>query len=118
MAQLLLINIIFIILIVQKRKFIKLRLIKKPSISYQEDPVRMLRALRFESKLGLKLTDECKQPITEMAHMINNVSPFRLFDEILKIMHSGSAVDGYKKLKEYNLFKYLPKLIISSIEDS
>ena len=85
----------------------KLRLIKKPSISYQEDPVRMLRALRFESKLGLKLTSECKQPITEMAHMINNVSPFRLFDEILKIMHSGSAVTGYNKLKEYGLFKYL-----------
>ena len=85
----------------------KLRLIKKPSISYQEDPVRMLRALRFESKLGLKLTSECKQPITEMAHMINNVSPFRLFDEILKIMHSGSAVTGYNKLKEFGLFKYL-----------
>jgi len=42
-----------------------------------------------------------------MSHMINNVSPFRLFDEILKIMHSGNAVIGYKKLKEYNLFKYL-----------
>ena len=42
-----------------------------------------------------------------MAHMINNVSPFRLFDEILKIMHSGSAVTGYNKLKEFGLFKYL-----------
>ena len=85
----------------------KLRLIKKPSVSYQEDPVRMLRAIKFESKLKLQLTDECRESINKMSHMINNVSPFRLFDEILKIMHSGSAVIGYKKLKDYNLFKYL-----------
>ena len=55
----------------------RLKLIKKPSISYQEDPVRMLRAVRFESKLNLKLTDECRDAITNMSHMINNVSPFR-----------------------------------------
>ena len=85
----------------------KLRLIKKPSVSYQEDPVRMLRAVKFESKLQLQLTDDCRDSINKMSHMINNVSPFRLFDEILKIMHSGQAVIGYQKLKEYNLFKYL-----------
>ena len=85
----------------------KLRLIKKPSISYQEDPVRMLRAVRFESKLNLKLTKECKEAILKMSHMINDVSPYRLFDEILKIMHSGSGVDGYKKLRELDLLKYL-----------
>ena len=85
----------------------KLKLIKKPSISYQEDPVRMLRAVRFESKLDLKLTSECKESIINMAHLINNVSPYRLFDEILKIAHSGRGEKGYKKLKEMNLFKYL-----------
>ena len=85
----------------------KLKLIKKPSISYQEDPVRMLRAVRFESKLDLKLTSECKESIINMAHLINNVSPYRLFDEILKIVHSGKGEKGYKKLKEMNLFKYL-----------
>ncbi len=76
----------------------QLRLIKKPSISYQEDPVRMLRAIRFESKLDLELKGDSKESIKKMSHLINNVSPFRLFDEILKIMHSGSAVVGYKKL--------------------
>ena len=85
----------------------RLKLIKKPSISYQEDPVRMLRAVRFESKLNLKLTDECRDAITNMSHMINNVSPFRLFDEVLKIMHSGYGAIGYKKLRKLNLFKYL-----------
>ena len=85
----------------------KLKLIKKPSISYQEDPVRMLRAVRFESKLDLKLTSECKESIINMAHLINNVSPYRLFDEILKIVHSGRGEKGYKKLKEMNLFEYL-----------
>ena len=85
----------------------KLKLIKKPSVSYQEDPVRMLRAVRFESKLNMKLTDECRDAIINMSQMINNVSPFRLFDEILKIMHSGYGAIGYKKLRKLNLFKYL-----------
>ena len=93
----------------------ELRLIKKPSISYQEDPVRMLRAIRFESKLNLKLKGDSKESIKKMSHLINNVSPFRLFDEILKIMHSGSAVVGYKKLIKYeifkNLFPYTDKII-------
>ena len=85
----------------------KLKLIKKPSISYQEDPVRMLRAIRFESKLNIRLTEECSSSIKKMSHLINNVSPFRLFDEILKIMHSGKGVEGYLKLREHDLFKYL-----------
>jgi len=93
----------------------QLRLIKKPSISYQEDPVRMLRAIRFESKLDLELKGDSKESIKKMSHLINNVSPFRLFDEILKIMHSGSAVVGYKKLIKYeifkNLFPYTDKII-------
>ena len=93
----------------------ELRLIKKPSISYQEDPVRMLRAIRFESKLNLKLQGDSKESIKKMSHLINNVSPFRLFDEILKIMHSGSAVVSYKKLIKYkifkNLFPYTDKII-------
>ena len=85
----------------------KLRLIKKPSLSFQEDPVRMLRAIRFEAKLGLKLTDDCRQTIKNMSHQINSISPYRLFDEVLKIMHSGHGVAGYKKLREEKLFKYL-----------
>jgi len=93
----------------------QLRLIKKPSISYQEDPVRMLRAIRFESKLDLELKGDSKESIKKMSHLINNVSPFRLFDEILKIMHSGSAVVSYKKLIKYkifkNLFPYTDKII-------
>ena len=93
----------------------QLRLIKKPSISYQEDPVRMLRAIRFESKLDLELKGDSKESIKKMSHLINNVSPFRLFDEILKIMHSGTAVVGYKKLIKYkifkNLFPYTDKII-------
>jgi len=93
----------------------QLRLIKKPSISYQEDPVRMLRAIRFESKLDLELKGDSKESIKKMSHLIKNVSPFRLFDEILKIMHSGSAVVSYKKLIKYkifkNLFPYTDKII-------
>jgi len=85
----------------------KLRLIKKPSISFQEDPVRMLRAIRFQEKLGLKMTNNCRETIREMAHLIKNVSPYRLFDEVLKIMHSGYGVEGYKSLRKEKLFEHL-----------
>ena len=75
----------------------------------------MLRAIRFESKLDLELKGDSKESIKKMSHLINNVSPFRLFDEILKIMHSGSAVVSYKKLIKYkifkNLFPYTDKII-------
>ena len=52
-----------------------------------------------------------------MSHLINDVSPFRLFDEILKIMHSGKGVEGYLKLREYNLFKYLFPYTEKILED-
>ena len=95
----------------------KLRLIKKPSLSFQEDPVRMLRAIRFETKLGLKLTDDCRQTIKNMSHQINGISPYRLFDEVLKIMHSGHGVENYKKLREEKLFEHLFPFTHKILED-
>ena len=59
----------------------KLRLIKKPSLSFQEDPVRMLRAIRFQEKLGLKMTNNCRETIREMAHLIKM---FLLIDFLMK----------------------------------
>ena len=53
------------------------------------------------------MTNNCRETIREMAHLIKNVSPYRLFDEVLKIMHSGYGVEGYKSLRKEKLFEHL-----------
>ena len=74
---------------------------------YHEDPVRMLRALRFTAKLDLRMDDEVSQQIAVLAPLIGDVSPSRLFDESVKFFHSGAALKAYELLEEYGLFRVL-----------
>ena len=57
-----------------------LRIIGDPSVRFREDPVRMMRAIRFQSKLGLTLDDASKKAMLKQSSMICEVSPARLFD--------------------------------------
>ena len=85
----------------------KIRSIKDPEKSFQQDPVRMLRAVKFESKLNLNLNSKDEAAIKRMSFHIKEASSYRLFDEVIKIMHCGHSQIAYSKLKEYKLFKYL-----------
>lgn len=84
-----------------------LRLIGNPVVRYQEDPVRMLRAVRFMAKLDMFLDKASDKPIAEMAHLLGNIPPARLFDESLKLLQSGSGVKTYELLRQYGLFNQL-----------
>lgn len=84
-----------------------LRLIGNPVVRYQEDPVRMLRAIRFMAKLDMFLAKESDKPIAEMAHLLGNIPPARLFDESLKLLQSGNGVKTYELLRKYGLFHLL-----------
>ena len=84
-----------------------LRLIGDPEQRYREDPVRMLRAIRFASKLDLNIEKSTQKPIQGMVELLDNIAPARLFDESLKLFHSGQAADTLDKLREYNLFSSL-----------
>ncbi len=88
----------------QKRQ---LRIIGDPNARYKEDPVRMLRAVRFASKLGFALTPETEAPICEHADYLADIPSARLFEEVLKLFISGSATAVLTKLREYGLLKYL-----------
>jgi poly(A) polymerase len=69
-----------------------LRTIGEPEERFREDPVRMMRALRFQSKLGLKLDTESFKQLKQNIGMIREVSSARLFDEVIKLlMHESSA---------------------------
>ncbi len=85
----------------------RLRSIGDPWTRYHEDPVRMLRAVRFASKLDLQMEDDVARQIRALVPLIRDVSPARLFEESVKLFHSGAANAVYVLLKEYGLFELL-----------
>ena len=95
-----------------------MRLIGDPETRYREDPVRMLRAMRFASKLGFSIHPDTAAPIHKLAWMLDAVPPARLFDEINKLFLSGCAVDAFDILGKYGLIEHLfPDLAPALAED-
>jgi poly(A) polymerase len=84
-----------------------LRMIGDPETRYREDPVRMLRVVRFAAKLGLRIDDQTAAPLRPLAHLLASVPPARMFEEVLKLFHGGHALDTYEMLRHYGLFKFL-----------
>ncbi|WP_026340574.1 polynucleotide adenylyltransferase PcnB [Thioalkalivibrio sp. ALJT] len=70
----------------------------------REDPVRMLRAVRFSAKLGLRIAPEVEAGIRDVATLMQTVAPARLFDEVIKLFHSGAAVTCLDELERFGLF--------------
>ncbi len=85
----------------------KIALIGDPDTRYREDPVRMLRAVRFAAKLNMQISHESAEPIKRMAPLMANIPPARLFEEVLKLFLSGQGLETYKLLTEYHLFESL-----------
>jgi poly(A) polymerase len=79
------------------------RMIGDPSIRYREDPVRMLRAVRFAVKLNGTIDSASKEPLLSMAGLIANVPSSRLFDEMLKLLTCGHAMDCLQQLRQDGL---------------
>ncbi len=83
-----------------------IRLIGDPETRYREDPVRMLRAIRFATKLDMEIAVETRKPISELSPLMANIPAARMFEEFMKMFISGKAVANYHQLREYNLFSY------------
>jgi poly(A) polymerase len=88
-----------------------LRMIGDPATRYREDPVRMLRVVRFAAKLGFEIEDTTRAPIKELADLINNVPAARLFDEMLKLLLSGQALACLQRLRKEGLHHGLLPLL-------
>lgn len=84
-----------------------LRLIGDPETRYREDPVRMIRLVRFAVKLGFTVNPECERPIFQLADLLSNIPAARLQDEALKLFLSGYAVQTFELLRHYGLFASL-----------
>jgi len=92
----------------------RLRLIGDPVTRYREDPVRLLRAVRFQVKLGLSIEPQTAGPMVSLAPLLNDIPPARLFDEILKLFLAGHAWPTYQALVRQGLW---PELFPDLFED-
>lgn len=81
-----------------------IRLIGDPEQRYLEDPVRMLRAVRFAAKLDFDIEKHSAAPIRRLAPMLRDIPAARLFDEVLKLFLAGYAERTFELLLEYDLF--------------
>ena len=85
-----------------------MRLIGDPETRYREDPVRMLRAVRLAAKLGFDIEAATAAPIPQLASLLSEAAPARLFEECLKLFLSGHAVDSFLGLERHGM---LPALL-------
>lgn len=97
-----------------KRK--KIRMIGKPELRYQEDPVRMLRAARFAAKLGFEVDTASAKPIFTMGQLLQNIPSARLFEEVLKLFMGGYATASFEKLQQFQLLQYLLPATTEALE--
>jgi poly(A) polymerase len=88
-----------------------LRIIGHPEARYREDPVRMLRLVRFAAKLQFNIDPASSAPIPIMAPLINNVPAARVFDEMLKLLTSGHALACLQQLRKEGLHHGLLPLL-------
>lgn len=82
----------------------RIRIVGDPVARYREDPVRMLRVIRFAAKLGFMIDVDTAEAIPRLKGLIQNVSPARLFIEAVKLFHTGHGKKVFYLLREYDLF--------------
>jgi len=78
-----------------------------PYERFREDPVRMLRAIRFSESIDLTVPDNVRGAVVELGNLLHHVPPARMLDEVLKLFHSGHAERILAKLRELGLFRFL-----------
>lgn len=95
----------------------RIDLIGDPETRYREDPVRMLRAVRFAVKLQMRISERTSAPIKQLAPLLKDIPAARLFEESLKLLLSGQGEETYQLLKQYNLLQQLYPILFDQVED-
>ena len=85
----------------------KICMIGNPINRFEEDPVRMIRAIRFEVKLEARLDPEISKAISQQSYLLGSIPPARLYDECVKLFHNEKSYRVFERLLETGLLKYL-----------
>ena len=84
-----------------------IRCIGTPEKRFREDPVRMLRAIRFEAKLGFQIEESSVNAIHKLGALIQNTSSARLYDETFKLFMSGYGLASLEALTKHDFCRWL-----------
>ncbi|GIU16381.1 polynucleotide adenylyltransferase PcnB [Shewanella sp. MBTL60-007] len=95
-----------------------IRLIGDPETRYREDPVRMLRAVRFATKLDMSIEDKTAQPIKALAGLLKDIPAARMYEEVLKLFFAGRALENYHMMREFGLFEPLFPLVEAQLKET
>ena len=96
-----------------------LRMIGDPATRYREDPVRIVRAIRFSAKLaalGFKMDAKTAAPLVESARLLADVPQSRMFDEMLKLLQTGHALASIAQLRTLGLARGIYPLLDVVVE--
>ena len=93
-----------------------MRLVGNPQLRYREDPVRMLRAVRFAAKLGFRIHPDSEAPLFDLGYLLEDIPSARLFEEVLKLFMGGCAVQTFELMRHYQLFRHLFPQTEASLE--
>ncbi len=93
-------------------------MIGDPVARYREDPVRLLRVVRFAAKLGFTIEPATKKPMAETAKLLENIPQSRLFDEMIKLLQTGHALASVAELRKQGLTQLFPLLAPLMVEQA
>ncbi len=96
----------------------RLRMIGDPATRYREDPVRIVRAVRFAAKLGFEIEPKTRAPIKPMAALLENVPPSRMFDEMFKLLQTGHSLASLEELRKQELYPGVFPLLDPLLDES
>ena len=88
-------------------KSLQINMIGNPSERFEEDPVRMIRAVRFKVKLNATINSKLNNSIVKNSHLLSNVSPSRLYEEVIKLFHNEHSLKIFLELSNLGILKYL-----------
>ncbi len=94
----------------------RLRVIGEPEKRFREDPVRMLRAVRFAARFDFHIDPATRAPVAKLGPLLQHVPSSRLFDEMLKLLFSGHALRGVHQLRAEGLHHGLLPLLDTILE--
>jgi poly(A) polymerase len=88
-------------------EILKINIIGNPSERFEEDPVRMIRAVRFQVKLNASFEPKLIEEIKKNSHLLANIPPARLYEEVIKLFHNENSIVVFRELIRLGLLKHL-----------